>query len=173
MVDVCGRPENFNRQIEEGLLFLTKNDLLIHLGDIGLGKNIDIHRRYIESLPCKKVLVRGNHDRETNSWYLEHGWDFVCDNFVDKYMGKWVLFSHVPMGMPSGIDLAVYGHFHNNPIKTILKYDRELLERVTTFHVQLVLEDMNYKPLLLNDVLKSYFQGKKVKGIRLLSEEMV
>jgi len=173
MVDVCGRPVDFDRRIEERLLHLTNNDLLIHLGDISLSreKNQDVHRRYIEPLPCHKVLVRGNHDRETNSWYLEHGWDFVCDNFVDRIMGDLVLFSHVLMEMPSGIDVNIYGHFHNNPFKVIREYDRLLLERLTEHHICLSLEDMNYQPLLLDDVLKSYYTGKKVPGVRLVSEE--
>ena len=38
------------------LSFLTKNDTLIHLGDVG-------NPEYLSKLKCYKVLIMGNHDQ--------------------------------------------------------------------------------------------------------------
>lgn len=40
---------------------LTKNDTLVHLGDVG---NPD----WLHSLPCYKVLIMGNHDSGQTRW---------------------------------------------------------------------------------------------------------
>jgi len=169
---VCGRPDDNSQQTYEHLSNLLKGDLLIHLGDITLGDSRDVHEKYIRPLSCKKVLVRGNHDGKSNSWYLEHGWDFVCDSFINRYLGMRVLFSHIPSKIPADIHLNIHGHFHNIPVPMIRQYDREALERTTMRHLCLSLEDMGYKPWLLDDVLKSYYQGKNIKGTRIVAEEV-
>lgn len=165
IIDFCGRPDDFNERISKNLEFLTKNDLLIHLGDVGLGKDIESHQKFIEPIKCKKILVRGNHDKRTNSWYLEHGWDFVCENFVDKYLGKWVLFSHEPMDIPSGIDLNIHGHFHNNSHRLIHEHESELLYRLTDHHICFVIEDTKYKPLLIDSIMKFCYHNKQCNGL--------
>ena len=78
-----------------GISDISENDLLIHLGDICIGNNDFIHE-VISDLGCRKVLVKGNHDSKSWSWYMEHGWDFVCDAFRLEYCGRIIMFSHVP-----------------------------------------------------------------------------
>jgi calcineurin-like phosphoesterase family protein len=63
----------------------------------------------------KKWLVKGNHDEKTNHWYLNHGWDFVCDHFSDVYFGKRILFSHEPQAYDINLyDVNIHGHLHDN-----------------------------------------------------------
>jgi len=90
MVPYCGRPEDFGEKI---LANLHKNiapgDILIHLGDVCIGDDV-IHHHSLEfhTDRVKRILIRGNHDRKSNSWYLSHGWDFVCETFSMKHLGK-------------------------------------------------------------------------------------
>jgi len=115
MEELCGRPKDFEVRIFKALQsVLTPEDILIHLGDIVLasGQEAKAHDMFVQTLPGKKWLVRGNHDRKSNNWYLNHGWDFIADSFRDVYFGKVVAFSHVPIA-DDGYDINIHGHFHN------------------------------------------------------------
>jgi calcineurin-like phosphoesterase family protein len=89
-----GRSDDFNEQIIKNWNKLVKyDDLVIHLGDVIFGLNKDEKLPSImASLPGKKVLCRGNHDLQPAIWYMERGFDFVCDYFVSSD----IAFSHVP-----------------------------------------------------------------------------
>ena len=85
MLEYCDRPMGFEYIIYNNLAESVKEgDLLFHLGDVSFGKDEEMHQRFIQPLPCNKVLVKGNHDKKSNSWYLDNGWDFVCDLFIDR-----------------------------------------------------------------------------------------
>lgn len=109
------RPLNYEDQIEQSLLAIPSEDVLIHLGDICMGNDATVHERFIQPLKCKKWLARGNHDNKSNGWYLNHGWDFVSETFVDEYFGKRIIFSHKPINFGDApLDFNVHGHLHNN-----------------------------------------------------------
>lgn len=104
----------------------TKGELFIHLGDICIGKDAEVHKVLMEHLSGfkSKILVRGNHDHKSDNWYLEHGWDLVCEILVNKYYGKYVAFTHVPLLPDVLVDLEVkyrepvynlHGHLHGKP----------------------------------------------------------
>lgn len=161
MVEYCGRPQNFDELIWESLLNLPKNCILIHLGDICIGNDVFIHD-CIKDLPYKKILVRGNHDRKSNNWYLEHCWDFVCDKFQDTYFGKKIMFSHVPAIDDGGFDINIHGHFHNTlhrllEGKYVVDGEKERNERdlrvLTPKHKLLAIEYTDYKPVLLETLI--------------------
>src|SRR6056297_2346337 len=88
LIPDCGRPANFGELLKRGLKQPQKNDILIHLGDVCVGNDKEIHQDIIAKFPYTKILVRGNHDGKSNNWYLNHGWDFVCEQFKDTYFGK-------------------------------------------------------------------------------------
>ena len=113
MIEWCGRPENFNELLWKGLEQLPSDCLLLHLGDICIGGDQEVHER-LAKLPYKKILVKGNHDSKSNAWYLSHGWDFVCEEFKDTYFGKNILFSHMPKVWDGIYDIDIHGHFHNS-----------------------------------------------------------
>jgi len=146
MLEYCGRPENFDELILKNCLRLLKHDdLLINLGDVCIGDSEKLHNKYILPLPCKKWLVRGNHDHKSNNFYLSHGWDFIAREFTDTYFGKRILFSHTPQDN-GNYDYNVFGHFHNGDIKNQEPY---LKRRLTEKHKCFVLENLNYEPVLL------------------------
>lgn len=92
---------------------LSEEDTLIHLGDVCMGKDAEVHKVNIAPIKAKKILVRGNHDHKTNSWYLDHGWDFVCRSFYDKYFGLKILFTHEPRAWDGLFEVNIHGHLHD------------------------------------------------------------
>lgn len=150
MIEFCGRPENFNEIIMKGLKNLPDNIYLIHLGDICIGKDEEVHNK-LSSLPYKKILVRGNHDNKSNSWYLEHGWDFVCDQFTFEYGGKKILFSHYPVAWDGYYDLNIHGHFHNSDHR---RHEEHFLKLKNGYQKLLAIEYTNYLPVSLESFIK-------------------
>lgn len=146
-----GRPENFEQKIFKGLAQLKDECVILHLGDFAIGNDEAAANQYYETLQGKyKILVRGNHDKKSNSWYLEHGFDFVCQEFVDKYFGKKILFKHIPAPRREGIDFQIHGHTHGD-----VHRDTEVRDFYDpTYHLELALEKTNYQPVNLERFLR-------------------
>lgn len=113
IIEYCGRPKDHEQLLRSGMYRIQSEDMLIHLGDICIGDDSRVHNEYIESLPCRKILVMGNHDTKSASWYMEHGWNFACDSFRLKYAGKIIHFSHKPEAWDGVWEINVHGHLHN------------------------------------------------------------
>ena len=112
ILEFCKRDVDYESKIWKGLFSLKSEDILIHLGDICIGGDLEVHEK-IANLNPKKILVRGNHDKKSNNWYLNHGWDFVCETFSNKYHGMNVLFSHKPLPWDGVYDINIHGHLHD------------------------------------------------------------
>lgn len=147
IIKYCNRPENYNDLIWKGLEQLNKEDILLHLGDICFGKDIEVHERLSE-YPFHKVLIKGNHDKKTNAWYLNHGWDAVHKDFIMDIYNQVILFTHAPVELESPITLNIHGHLHQS------------FEFVEPGHLLFSLEDNNYMPINLKHFLKHYEQTK-------------
>jgi len=152
MVEYCTRPENFDELIWKRLKIINENDLLIHLGDICIGKDNEVHAHLNGLLRCKKILVKGNHDKNSNNWYLRNGWDFVCNTFSDYYFGKNILFSHIPH-KDIGYDINIHGHCHTTPRTKDNNPD------MNDKQILLAIENTNYQPVLLNTLISSYIKN--------------
>lgn len=109
----AGRPDNYEERLWKSLERISAEDTLIHLGDICIGKDQEVHDR-LSGLPFKKILVKGNHDNKSDNWYYEHGWDFVCQETVIKAFGKMILLKHIPISAKhkGELDLHIHGHLH-------------------------------------------------------------
>jgi calcineurin-like phosphoesterase family protein len=111
LVNKGHRPANFQDQIITNWKKMVRPaDMVFHLGDVILGKNGTLGE-IMEDLPGTKVLIRGNHDHESNAWYTRHGFLFVAQGIL--HGGVWL--SHIPADvLPSGAVLNVHGHLHNS-----------------------------------------------------------
>lgn len=133
MVEYCNRPKDFNIRLFKNLIRIPYQDILIHLGDIGMGKDQFVHNKYIKPLSCKKWLVLGNHDHKSNLWYLNNGWEVVCKRLFFEAFGKKILFSHKPVKDDDYYDINIHGHFHNSqlhqqePELLAIKNDKQIL----------------------------------------------
>jgi len=146
------RPPDFEQRIIDGFGVLTKDDTLIHLGDICFGKPATVHREIIEPLPCKKILVIGNHDNKRDEWYKSHGWDEVYQTYT--YEG--IMFTHKPSTTLNFcwrfpnievMDINIHGHLHNTG-----HHDDEF--DLQPWHKLLAIEEWDYKLVKLNDFVK-------------------
>lgn len=150
MCNWCGRPDNYEDLIFKSFLQLKENDILIHLGDICIGGDEYWHEK-LSGIKCKKWLIKGNHDRKSNTWYLNHGWDFVCDQFRDKYFGKLIMFSHKPVVWDGEYDINIHGHFHNSDHR---RNEPELMAIKNGYQKLLAVEYTEYKIVSLEKFIK-------------------
>lgn len=81
------------------LSFLTKNDTLIHLGDVG-------NPEYLKLLPCYKVLIMGNHDQSATKF--EPYFDEIYKGPL--MVGEKLILSHEPVNVPWAFN--IHGHAH-------------------------------------------------------------
>lgn len=107
----CDRPDDFTeRIIRNWRRIVQPSDLVIHLGDVFIGSPAGWKEIYPQ-LTGRKILVRGNHDHHSVTWYMENGFDFACDRM--EFRGC-TLAHHPPFsGQPNRDRLWIHGHLHN------------------------------------------------------------
>lgn len=137
MTKLCGRPDDFTERIVDNCKAMIKpEDILIHLGDVtwtGMDE--------LQQIPAsRKILVKGNHDKRSYSWYMSHGFDFACEQFIWKTGGLNIVFSHKPLIFHE-YDVNIHGHLHD--LSTSDSGD---------YHYALAMEH-EYKPIKLSDIL--------------------
>jgi calcineurin-like phosphoesterase family protein len=153
MVELCGRPADHSERILSNLAAMPDDGVLIHLGDVCMGNDDKWNAALLDALPTnfKAVLVRGNHDHKSDSWYYQRGWDFVCEMLSNTYFGKQILFSHAPLEKAGLHDINIHGHLHNSEHRldeaTRRWYD-------PGYHRKLALEETDYRPVLLETFLQ-------------------
>ena len=146
-----GRPEDFEERQLVALARLS-GDLLIHCGDFCIGNNEENNKRFLIAASGfkRKILVRGNHDPQSDNWYLNAGWDFVCESFVNTYFGKKIIFTHIPTHHFPQFDHNIHGHLHGNQHRL----EGALAEMYEPgYHIDLAPEIRNYSPVNIQSLL--------------------
>lgn len=134
------RPDNCDEKMMHNIKEVVGcSDVLIHLGDVALRDEKFWHDRLGGLFGVRRILVRGNHDSRSLTWYYERGWDFVCDGFQLRAHGKLILFTHMPRPDHKA-DLNIHGHCHSK--------DPDLGDR---YH--LIKMEHNYKPCTLRSIV--------------------
>lgn len=162
--EYCNRPKNHTYKIFNNLMTIPEKDLLIHLGDISIGREDEVYEKFIRPLPYRKILVKGNHDRKSNNFYLNRGWDFVCYSFQDTYKKKKVLFSHYPKPADD-YDFNIFGHLHSN-ISKLGHLTKENQKFINKKHLLFALELTNYRPLKLDYIIDKYEKFQLINNIK-------
>lgn len=142
---------------------MRPEDTLIHLGDVCFRYNdTKAHQKWVLPMPGRKILVRGNHDKKSCSWYMDNGWDFACDYFVMKYEDMELRFTHRPPFDESfigrDIDLVntayICGHQHQNVVNH---------QQLNRFQYVISLEQQGYGVQSLDSVLCSLRERAKLE----------
>lgn len=115
--------ENIKRKV-------GKKDCLIVLGDVGDPK-------YLSRLLCKKVLIKGNHDRGLS--YYSNYFDELYDGVLA--IGKKIVLSHEPVLSP--VWLNIHGHRHMGNFYRI---------EWGCHHVNVCCDCVDFKPINLKDI---------------------
>jgi calcineurin-like phosphoesterase family protein len=153
------RPQDYEERIFAGMKAIQPGDTLIHLGDVTLGHRTldEANHRAITSYAGANILVRGNHDRRTDTWYLDKGWDLVVEKLVIFRFGFSVALTHIPLDPAvwgSKFGKNVHGHTHGNGHRSVDVGG--LIEK--DWHVELALEHTNYRPVVFTEKL---LRGRK------------
>ena len=157
IIDYCNRPFSNTEEMDKQLIdnwnnTVSKNDIVYHLGDFALG-NVEVIKKYREQLNGKIFLVQGNHDGYSMRKYYEAGFDKVYDKPI-IYQDFFIL-SHQPLFITENMPYAnIFGHIHNNPEYTDYTSN--------TFCVSC--ERINYKPILIDDIVDKMQNYKLDKG---------
>jgi calcineurin-like phosphoesterase family protein len=111
LMHIGARPADYQAQILRnwGRLVLPQ-DTIYHLGDVILGQASQLPA-ILGNLPGRKVLIKGNHDLNTDNWYLARGFVFVAQGILTK--GIWL--THAPdLALPGGAWINIHGHLHGD-----------------------------------------------------------
>ena len=150
LVETGKRPEGFELLVKESWLRLVQTgDVVYCLGDVCMGDKVKVHEEYVKPMPGYKILIRGNHDKEKDHWYLEHGWHEVHDQLRIKRPWR-VLLSHKPQVDDGSYDINIHGHFHNDLHR--VTEARNLAIR-SPKHRLLALECLSYRLISLQDFI--------------------
>ena len=142
-----GRIPDFESKIKKNLKNLVKpEDLLIHLGDVCIGNDVENSNWFKRELGCKTYLIRGNHDRKSFNWYFNNGWDVVCDRLDFEMFGKKMCFSHLPVAWDGYFDINYHGHFHDTDHRRL---EPDFNKMLCGYNKLIALESNNYTPELL------------------------
>jgi calcineurin-like phosphoesterase family protein len=145
METYCGRPTDFSDKIIMGLRQNIKpDDVLIHLGDFCIGDGEKWHRLFNAVTPSNRWLLRGNHDRKSNTWYHNNGWSIIADEITMRLYGVNIILSHRPIER-DGDYVNVHGHQHNTGHHDECSMDSR--------H-KLVYMEHNYKPINLRNIIE-------------------
>lgn len=143
------RPENYMDLIKKRHCEVIKpEDVLINLGDVIFGgKHFLID--FLKDIPAKKkILVRGNHEHSTDTFYYNAGFDFVCDSLSIDYF----LFSHAPMELTDYYKANIHGHYHSTGHRS-----EEPWYTTSDRHYLISIESSNYFPTNF-DKIKEVFR---------------
>ena len=147
IIEYENRPTNYKEIILREYEKVVKDeDLVINLGDLIFKRPSEIGD-IISKLKGKRVLVRGNHDHNTNEWYMNKGFDLSCDKFEFEYQGTQIVFSHKPIET-DGIN--IHGHFHTHGHRYLSEFPF-----YSEKNIAVSIEVNKYKPVLLKTILKN------------------
>lgn len=132
------RPLSDIRKINETLIsnwnsVVSDDDIIYHLGDFCLSDKTSI-KKIASILNGHKILVRGNHDRVSVSFYESVGFE-VLTHAPIKLEEEKLLLSYVPVPdtrMPEGY-INVNGHIHNKLLND--DYPTNLYDKDKHFNV--------------------------------------
>jgi calcineurin-like phosphoesterase family protein len=110
MQSLCGWPSNHTDLLVKNIQHCLKpEDILYHLGDAHFGTVDQLHD-ILSQIPGHKALIKGNHDKLTDTKYLQCGFDFVCDGMVvgnALLTHQRVYIYQLPLG-----SVNIHGHSH-------------------------------------------------------------
>lgn len=174
----CGRPNDFEDRIINSIMqYVKPGDVLYHLGDFSWDREWPIMPH--NSIPCTQILIRGNHDKETDSYYMKCGFAAVTNGVILKVAGKRVRLSHYPV-VDESCDMNIHGHFHNNdPARWHMGFDvgklrkYQYLFKMEHSYQPINLEHFVTKPekfLRSGQILETLFTYNKTAGLKWTSK---
>ena len=114
------RPFSNSTEMDDRLIknwneVVTDEDTVWVIGDFCLSNDKKVISDILSKLNGKKILVKGNHDEESDEVYRECGFSSVYSYPV--IIKEFYILSHHPLHLNDGMPyFLIYGHIHGNPI---------------------------------------------------------
>jgi len=130
-------------------------DMVIHLGDYILNPAWNDEILALNGYP--QILLRGNHDKKSLNWYMNHGFDLALDRMSFQMFGVLITFSHEPLDPDENdFDLNIHGHLHEGTHRGAVPDDG--------MHYLISLEQTNFRPLTLAYIVNKWKEGNSSYG---------
>ena len=171
IISYCHRPFKNVADMNDFMIarwnaMVSKEDIVIHLGDFGFGTK-EILKDICMQLNGRKVLIKGNHDlRKGNGFWLDCGFELVYkkspvflyellqDLKVPKFLtniDNKIILSHYPQNITED-QLNIHGHIHNSPL--------DLEQFKEDNHICVSVEMLDYKPKEIISLVKEWSEKK-------------
>lgn len=113
VIKFCDRPYKSVEEMHEKFIrnwnsVVKDKDIVIITGDFSMYIKKEEIKSILNSLHGTKILVMGNHDKYTESEWLNMGFSFVCRSTTMRIGGETVNISHFPYKGPK-LKLIMYG----------------------------------------------------------------
>lgn len=105
------RPDHDDQMVECWNAVVSDSDIVLHLGDLMLGKRDRFEDEVAPILNGRKFLIKGNHDKQSNVWYASVGFPVIAP-FSGTYNGVTIHFSHYPLDDKHPKHVNIHGHIH-------------------------------------------------------------
>ena len=147
IIEYCDRPFSCVEEMNQTIISnwnnaVKKDDIIYHLGDVGLG-NRETLEGIISKLNGRKRLIMGNHDDSLRNKWLEIGFEWVS-----KYpilLNEYYWLSHEPLCINEYMPYCnIHGHVHDNA--------EHISENFRSINVSVDVTE--FKPILLSDIQK-------------------
>lgn len=143
-IELCGRPFTTTDEMTSALIanaqrVVGPDDVLIFVGDIGF-KSRGVINSMLDSIPCYKIHIVGNHDMERDGKVIDYNVDerYLC--YVHDAGDIQLWFTHYPMDNVPSNCVNVHGHIHQN--------------LANPWNINVSVEHIDYTPINLTDVLE-------------------
>ena len=153
IIDFCDRPFKDIYHMQEVLIsnwnkVVKKDDTVYHLGDFAFCNKQKL-TSIVERLNGKIILIKGNHDNHSFSFYNEIFYDFIpYPVIIDDFF----ILSHYPLFINKHMPYVnIHGHLHNTCHRSV---DFE----ITLKHYNVCVENTNYTPVDFNELVKNLKQ---------------
>jgi len=161
IIKYCKRPfedleEMHDVMIDNWNRVVNSKDVVIHVGDFALADKIRI-KDLLDQLNGYFILISGNHDRRgQKSWEDNSGILKYYKGFM-KINNSQIIFRHRP-DYKLKKKIVIHGHIHEKKSKQ-------------KNHINVSVEQLDYTPININEILNYYQVGKVKKFVKNILEK--
>lgn len=147
---------------------VKKDDLIIFLGDVAFinSKNKKLFKEMFKQLHGNKILVKGNHDKKTDEYYLNSGFLAVTD-FI--HIGRYFL-CHYPLDKCYSSHekhlLEICKHFKCDTIIHGHVHDEDIIDEHFT-RINVSVDHNQMQPLIFHQRIFKTFNNNFLKNLYL------
>jgi len=165
IIEFCNRPFSDVNEMNEAIIRKWNNvvdpdDIVYHLGDVGLTRGTIDLSKIVNRLFGRKILIRGNHDGGVQSM-IAMGFIAAVESIVLQVSNHKLLLQHGPLytALPEGVSYVIHGHIHNTTHRQRVESSNPL--PIPDYNINVSCEVINYQPVTVEHVVKEKIRSLK------------